>query len=257
MNSCPLIPADWDLPSSLRIRLGYGPGRQRCMEAEGHLLLVLHELPKPHQPERVGRLFWREPNGNWHSSTKGAGTDGLDQHLDSYQRTLDRIAEAVESARNSEACFKVLGELSPIARATHNLYTTLRESRKHKVDDEQLLNWRDKAYELTRRVDLLQDDTKTALNFEIAHQAELQAETSHQMASSAHRLNVLAAFFFPLATLSAVLGTNLEHVFPSVSQKMAMAIMLIVGLLLGSGLTYLVTRPAIRPGKHPDVHDKN
>lgn len=44
MNSCPLIPADWELPTVLRIRLGHGPGRQRVLEADDHLLLVLHEI---------------------------------------------------------------------------------------------------------------------------------------------------------------------------------------------------------------------
>ena len=29
----------------LRYCLGYGPGRQRALEEEGHLLLVLHEAP--------------------------------------------------------------------------------------------------------------------------------------------------------------------------------------------------------------------
>jgi purine-cytosine permease-like protein len=31
------------------------------------------------------------------------------------------------------------------------------------------------------------------------------------MAVSAHRLNMLVAFFFPLATLTAIFGTNLTH----------------------------------------------
>ena len=48
MNSCPLIPADWELPAVLRIRVGHGPGRQRILEAEDHLLLLLHDVPKHH-----------------------------------------------------------------------------------------------------------------------------------------------------------------------------------------------------------------
>ena len=69
MDSCPLIPADWELPDVLRYRLGHGPGRQRALECDDHLLLILHQVPKPSDRQRVGQLFWREPDGTWHSST--------------------------------------------------------------------------------------------------------------------------------------------------------------------------------------------
>lgn len=252
MNSCPLIPADWDLPATLRIRLGHGPGRQRVLEVDGHLLVVLHEVPKAHQPERVGQLFWLEPDGDWHSSIPGAGPAGLEEHLATFSRATDLLHEEVEKSRGSEAYFKVLGKLSPMARSTRNMYSTLQEARKLRNADPQLVDWRDQAYEISRRVELLQSDAKTALEFEVARQAEAQAESSHQMATSAHRLNVLVAFFFPLATLSAVLGTNIQHLIPGVQHKIALLLMLIIGLMLGSGLTYLVTRPAARPGKQPD-----
>lgn len=256
MKTCPLIPADWELPTVLRIRLGHGPGRQRVLEAEGHLLILLHEIPKHHSYERVGRLFWRTPDGTWKSSIPGAGSTGLEQHLDEYAKAFDRMHEAVEDAHNSETCFRVLGQLSPIVRTTRNMYSTLQEARKLQADDQDLLNWRDMAYELSRRAELLKGDAETELNFEIAHQAELQAESSHQMAASAHRLNVLAAFFFPLATLSSVLGANVLHVFPNMSATAALILMLLVGLVLGSGLTYLITLPAKRPSKQTNSRDE-
>ncbi len=249
MNSCPLFPADWDLPTVLRIRLGYGPGRQRVMEADGHLLLVLHEVPKSHQLERTGQLFWRQPDGDWHCSIPGSGPVGVEQHLQTYADAIDRLTEAVEAARDSESYFDILGQLSPLARAARNMYTAIQEARKLCTDDHELLEWRNKAYDLSRRVELLQGDAKTALDYEVARQTELQAEASHQMATSAHRLNVLAAFFFPLATLAAVLGANLQNVLPGVTHRASLVIMLVLGLLLGCGLTYLVTRPAKRPGK--------
>ncbi len=249
MSSCPLFPADWDLPAVLRIRLGFGPGRQRVLDAEGHLLLVLHEVPRPHQLERKGQLFWRQPDGDWHSSIPGAGPEGVEHHLQTYAGAIDRLTEEVESACTSEACFKILGELSPLARAARNMYDALQEARKLRTDDHELLEWRNKAYDLSRRVELLQNDAKTSLDFEVAHQAEILADSGHQMATSAHRLNVLAAFFFPLATLAAVLGVNLQNVLPGISHHAALVIMLVLGLLLGCGLTYLVTRPAKRPNK--------
>ncbi len=249
MNSCPLFPADWDLPTVLRIRLGHGPGRQRALEADGHLLLVLHDVPMSHQLERKGQLFWRQPDGDWLSSIPGAGPAGVEQHLQTYADAIDRLTEQVESACTSEACFKILGELSPLARASRNMYAALQEARKLQTDDHELLEWRNKAYDLSRRVELLQTDAKTTLDFEVARQAEILADSGHQMATSAHRLNVLAAFFFPLATLAAVLGANLQNVLPGVSHRASLVIVLFIGLLLGCGLTYLVTRPAKRPEK--------
>ena len=256
MNSCPLIPADWDLPAVLRIRLGHGPGRQRVLEAEEHLLILLHELPKAHQPERVGRLFWRTPDGDWRSSAPGAGPNGIEEHLSSYKKAIDRLSVEVEDARTSEDCFHLLGRLSPLARSTRNMYATLQEARKLRKDDVPLIDWRDTAYDLSRQVELLQSDAKTALDYEVARQAERQAQASHQMATSAHRLNVLAAFFFPLATLSAVLGANMQHIMPDgLSPRWALADVLGIGLVLGSGLTYLVTLPARRPGKREPTSD--
>lgn len=249
MKSCPLIPADWELPTVLRIGIGHGPGRQRVLEADDHLLLLLHDVPKHHEVERAGQLFWRQPDGDWLCSLPGAGPSGVEQLLLAYSKATNQLTDAVEAARSSESCFKVLGHLSPLARSTRNMYTTLQEARNLRSDDPQLLDWRDQAYDLSRHVELLQNDAKTALDFEVARQAELQAEASHQMAASAHRLNVLAAFFFPVATLAAVLGANLQNVFTGISPKAALAVMLFVGLILGGGLTYLITRPARRPGK--------
>ena len=54
-------------------------------------------------------------------------------------------------------------------------------------------------------------DARNALQFATARKAEEQAAASHQMALSAHRLNILAAFFFPIAALTAIFGTNLTH----------------------------------------------
>ena len=42
-----VLPYDWDVPEVFRKRLGEGAGRQRCMTADGHLLLVLHQPPTP------------------------------------------------------------------------------------------------------------------------------------------------------------------------------------------------------------------
>ena len=76
-----LIPSDWDMPAVFRRRLGDRVGRQRVMIADGHLLLVLHRLPTADEHERRGRLFWRHPDGKWHSPNAIDGAQALAAHL--------------------------------------------------------------------------------------------------------------------------------------------------------------------------------
>ena len=48
MQAPPLIPANWnDFPDQFRERLGVTAGRQRCMKAEDHLLIIAHQVPEP------------------------------------------------------------------------------------------------------------------------------------------------------------------------------------------------------------------
>ena len=89
MDSCPLIPANWQLPDVLRFRLGFGPGRQRAIDSDGPLLLILHEVPKPHDRQRIGQLFWREPDVTWHCGSSEDGPAGLERHLKVYEGAID------------------------------------------------------------------------------------------------------------------------------------------------------------------------
>ena len=52
---------------------------------------------------------------------------------------------------------------------------------------------------------------KNGLEFSVALRAEEQARSSKKMAVAAHRLNILAAIFFPIATLMTIFGVNLKH----------------------------------------------
>ena len=60
-----ILPDHWNLPPSLRERIGREAGPQRMMLEEGHLLLVLHKLPKAGETQRHGIVFWRSPSGEW------------------------------------------------------------------------------------------------------------------------------------------------------------------------------------------------
>jgi hypothetical protein len=110
---------------------------------------------------------------------------------------------------------------------------------------------RDQAYDLNRRAELLHDDLKNGLDYAVARQAEQQAESTYQISVAAYRLNVLAAFFFPIATLMAVFGSNLKHGFEDwdeVNRPYLLLGVLAAGLLFGMILSLFITRPMKREG---------
>ena len=78
-----MIPDHWNLPPSLRERLGREAGPQRMMLEEGHLLLVLHKLPKAGETQRHGIMFWRSPAGAW-AASEGEGLAGLTAHFGTF-----------------------------------------------------------------------------------------------------------------------------------------------------------------------------
>jgi len=228
-----LLPPAWNVPSLFRERLGDSVGKQRLMQAERHLLLVLHGPPKNDSNERVGRYFWRKPDGAWAGCEPGGRSVTLAAHLADFQDTLERLDKAEDAATSAREYFELMSQLGPLQRATRNLHAVLQRAREAVPDDRDLINHRDRAYELERSFELLHTDAKNGLDFAVARQAEAQAASSHRMALSAHRLNMLAAFFFPLATLSAVLGVNMQHGLEHEPGPVPFAIMVAIGLLAG------------------------
>jgi hypothetical protein len=253
-----ILPADWEIPASLRGRLGTAAGRQRVLEEEGHLILVLHAPPSADEVGRRGRFFWRDPNGNWRATTKGERVANLNEHLNEYRVAIEALEQAEDTARQARDYFELLDRLAPLARATRNMHEAVQKARETVTDDRQLIVARDLAYELTRRADLVHDDVKNGLDFAVAWQAEQQAESSYQMSVATHRLNLLVAFFFPIATLMAVFGANLRHGLESWDQlngPLPLLGVLAVGLISGVILTSFVTRPARRPQR--DIHSSS
>lgn len=241
------LPQLWQVPQEFRDRLGKQAGRQRAMLAEGHLLLVLHRPPDPEQVERWGRYFWRKPDGTWTSNELGNGPRALGRHLDEYAELLEKHDQQEAVAADAEDYFAVLEPLAPVHRAARHLYQTLQEARKMVPQDRDLINFRDRAYEIERTAELLYQETRNSLDFTMARRAEEQAESSGRMARSAHRLNLLAAFFFPIATLSAIFGVNLAHGWEEAAAPLPFLAMLAFGLALGFVLKSFVTEDAIKP----------
>lgn len=233
MSGKTYLPKVWEVPETFRDRLGDRSGRQRAMYAEGHLLLVLHKAPHPDEDLRQAVFFWRQPDGEWLASEQGAGLSALDSHLSEYEKVIDHWETQESEAATASAYFDVLESLAPVHRAVRNLHAVLQDARKQVESDRNLINLRDRAYDLERRAELLYAGAKNSLDFAVARRSEEQAEAANRMAKSAHRLNLLAAFFFPLATLSAVFGVNLK--FGLETSPPPFPFLVVVGMGLGMG----------------------
>ncbi|QDS95255.1 CorA-like Mg2+ transporter protein [Roseimaritima multifibrata] len=243
MANASLLPDDWGVPLTFRLRLGTRVGRQRMMTAEGHLLLILHAPPELHQETRAGRFFWRLPDGTWkHHSPAGSGVAMAD-HLNEYENHIDLLDKKEQKAQSSKDYFAVLEAMAPILRATRNMEKVLQEARREIAAARELIDFRDRAYQLDRTAELLVTGAKHALDFKMAQQAEEQSRASEQMAQSAHRLNVLAAFFFPLATISGLFGMDIRTGIGDLSPPVVFIGVLVVGLILGGVLTQYVRVP--------------
>jgi hypothetical protein len=239
------LPLTWKVPASIRARVGDSAGRQRAIFEEGHLLLVLHQPPKVGDTHRVGRFLWRNPQGNWSASDGGDGPSVLNKHLGGYAALIATFDQQEEDAHSSEAYFLVIEGLLPLVRSTSHLYQVLQDARKLVPEDRNLINARDQAYDLERTVDLLYTSAKNGLDFEIAKRAEEEAISSRAMARSTHRLNVLAGFFFPLATISSVMGIDAENYSPA--QWANLGLVIAGGLAIGLILVIFITAGAGNP----------
>jgi hypothetical protein len=240
-----LLPVGWEVPAEFRDRLGEQAGRQRVMSAEGHLLVILHAPPAHDTAKRDGRYFWRDPSGRWSPSGKSPGQPGLGELLIEYERKLDDLQRDEDAAKTARDYFDLLNRLNPLVRTTRNLHAALQAAREAAPEDRQLLVWRDRAYAIERSAELLHNDAKNALDFAVAQRAEEEAELTRGVEAAGHRLNVMVAFFFPLATLAAFFGMELRNGLEPWDEKYAplpVLGILGVGLLLGGLLTLFITR---------------
>jgi Mg2+ and Co2+ transporter CorA len=67
---------------------------------------------------------------------------------------------------------------------------------------------RDQAADLDRAIELVAADAKAGMDFTLAESANQQAISAEEANVEARRLNRLAAFFLPMATLVAIFGMN-------------------------------------------------
>ncbi|MCC7073314.1 MAG: hypothetical protein IT383_18525 [Deltaproteobacteria bacterium] len=204
-----VIPESWQVPQRFRQRVGTSAGRQRAMIDAGHLLLILHDVPKVGDDERAPRLFWRAPDGAFKAKeSRGDGLPSLKRHVEAFKAAVQELDEKVDRAKQAEEIYQVLRAAAPIARTTRNLHKALQEAREG-VDDKDIISLRDAAGEIERSAELVVSDAKNALDYLEAKAAEEQASFAKKTADAQHRLNLLAALFFPITAIGSVLGIEL------------------------------------------------
>jgi hypothetical protein len=200
-----IIPKLWTtIPDAIRSRVGREPGPQRAMLEEGHLLIILHQIPGPDDATRRPALFWRHPDGSWKSQPDAGGLLALQNHLAAFAARLDELDKAEHAAQTATEYHKVLEAISPVLRSSRGLHRALQQAREFVKADRDLINLRDSAASIERNAELLLQDAQFGLNFTVAKQAEAQAQSAQRMANTSHRLNVLAALFLPLTALTGL-----------------------------------------------------
>ncbi|MES2921202.1 MAG: CorA family divalent cation transporter [Verrucomicrobiota bacterium] len=231
MENATYIPRSWNLPDAIRLRLGETVGRQRLIDEDGHLLLLLHAPPRAEDDEvRSAVVVWRDPAGEWKSFPVDGGLAGLEKHLTRYRTAIHQLDDEVESARSARQYFEVMRHMHPLQRATRSMVEVIQGTREALEDDTRIITLRDLATDLERAIELVASDAKAGMDFTLAESANQQAISSEAANQEARRLNRLAAFFFPLATLVTVFGMNPPE---DIYQHHGFWIVLAAGLVLG------------------------
>ena len=230
------VPKTWELPPEITKRLGRDVGRQRTMYEAGHMLVILHALPKPDQDLREARVFWRAPDGQWRSSALGKGARALGEHIAEYQKGLDALEQQAAEASLADDYFQVLEQANPVVRACRNMQAALQYARESLPEEADLISYRDDSYNLVRNAELLVTDTRDRLDLYLARKTEEMNKASHSMAVAGHRLNVLAAVFLPMATLASVLGMNVPFGFEQWNPPIPFIATIVLGAVLGAGV---------------------
>jgi len=231
----------WTLPPEIERRLGDSSyGRQRAIFEAGNLLLILHAPPGPDDLTREFRVFLRAADGRYQCNGIADGQVQLRRLLADYRTLYDELEETYQKAHTSEELFRLLESVAPAGRSAGNMRDALQAAREYVKEDTLLIAMRDEAYEVARNFEILLGDVRSALDFRIARNAEMQAAKSAEMALAQHKLNVLAAITFPLMAIATLLGMNLAHGFenaPPIFFYLVFALGLIVGLAVKSWVT--------------------
>lgn len=241
------LPAHFRIEEELREQLSSRPGHQRCLEGRGELLLVLHDVPKPRASERSGLYFWKSHDGRWHQAD-GPGLSGLASLLERYSKAIEAHEEVVDDADTAAEIFSILRHSGPLARSTRNLVQALEQTLAMDQDDREIRAFRDRAREIERAADLLNNDARVTLQFWQAERSERQARSAARLGRIAYRLNLLAGFFLPLVALGGLFGMNMDR------WGSLFWVVILLGLFIGIVLLWAVGR---NTGRDADFEDED
>jgi len=203
------IPPGWKLPNEIVRRLGSKAGKQRVIAENKHVLIILHKPPKKHDNHRESIFFWKNDDGKWSASERGNGLTALKDFLDNYSQFGDALEEEYENAESSKDFFNLLEKIAPVQRSVKNMGNTLQAARD--LIGEEMIDYRDKAEELSRNFELLYVDSKNGLDYAVAKKAEEQSELQRKAVLAGHRLNMIIALFLPITAAASLLGMNIPH----------------------------------------------
>jgi hypothetical protein len=242
------IPHHWQVPAEFRERMGTHAGRQRCMVADGHILVVLHDIPDPETPERRdAKLFWRAPDGKWNASTGGPPSIApLRSHVEGFVDAASRLETLGDEAASADDWFALVYASSPMLRSARNMHRALQEARDAAKLDRALIAARDLAGDAERALELVHDHAKEGLEYTIAKQAEQQGKDGQHMLEAAHRLNMIAAIFLPVTAVATLLGMNLKHGLEEFPAPWTFWITLALTFFLGLWIKASMPRPPAR-----------
>lgn len=204
-----ILPENYEIERDLREQLSGRPGHQRCVVGDEELLLVVHEVPEAGIPERKAIFFWRRRDGSW-LQPNGQGLSELGALLDRYAKAIDANEELLEKTESTELVFKILRHAGPLTRSTRNLVHAFEETLAQEPDDRQILSFRDRARELERAAELLQNDARETLIFWQAEASEAHAKSSDRLGKILFKLNLVTGFFLPVVALGSLFGMNVN-----------------------------------------------
>jgi len=96
-----------------------------------------------------------------------------------------------------------------------------------------LISLRDMANDIERSVELVHADAKNGLEYTIAKRTEEAADLSERIAKSGHRLNLLAALFFPVTAVGTMFGMNLTHGLEDAAAPLMFWVVLVLAFAVG------------------------
>jgi Mg2+ and Co2+ transporter CorA len=99
--------------------------------------------------------------------------------------------------------------MTPVARTARNMLRALQQAREG-MEARELIELRDTAGELERSSELTVADAQNALEYLETKAAEEQTVLAKKAGDAQHRLNLIAALFFPVTALGSILGTNMH-----------------------------------------------